>query len=33
VAAWADGVKTAGGDPDAILKDLKDTLAKHNSAY
>ena len=33
VAAWADGVKKAGGDPDAILKDLKDTLAKHNSAY
>ena len=30
---WADGVKKAGGDPDAILKDLKDTLAKHNSAY
>jgi TRAP-type C4-dicarboxylate transport system substrate-binding protein len=33
VAAWADGVKKAGGDPDAILKDLKATLAKRNSAY
>jgi hypothetical protein len=33
VAAWAEGVKKAGGDPDAILKDLKATLAKHNSAY
>ena len=33
VAAWADGVKKAGGDPDAILKDLKASLAKHNSAY
>ena len=33
VAAWADGVKKAGGDPDAILKDLKAALAKRNSAY
>ena len=33
VAAWAEGVKKAGGDPDAVLKDLKATLAKHNSAY
>jgi TRAP-type C4-dicarboxylate transport system substrate-binding protein len=33
VAVWADGVKKKGGDPDAILKDLKGTLAKRNSAY
>jgi TRAP-type C4-dicarboxylate transport system substrate-binding protein len=33
VKAWGDGVKKAGGNPDAILKDLKDTLAKHNVAY
>ena len=33
VTTWAEGVKKAGGDPDAILKDLKATLAKHNSAY
>ena len=33
VAVWAEGVKKAGGDPDAILKDLKATLAKRNSAY
>ncbi len=33
VTTWAEGVKKAGGDPDAILKDLKATLAKRNSAY
>ena len=33
VTVWAEGVKKAGGDPDAILKDLKATLAKYNSAY
>ena len=33
VTAWAEAVKKAGGDPDAIMKDLKATLAKHNSAY
>jgi len=33
VAVWAEGVKKVGGDPDAILKDLKATLAKRNSAY
>ena len=32
-AVWADGVKKAGGDPDAILKDLKAILARRNSAY
>jgi hypothetical protein len=33
VKTWADAVKGKGGDPDAILKDFKATLAKHNSAY
>jgi TRAP-type C4-dicarboxylate transport system substrate-binding protein len=33
VAAWADGVKKGGGDPDAVMKDFKATLAKYNSAY
>ncbi len=33
VKAWADNVRKAGGDPDAILADLKATLARHNSAY
>jgi hypothetical protein len=33
VKAWADNVRKAGGDPDAIMADLKATLAKHNSAY
>ncbi|HVV81274.1 MAG TPA: TRAP transporter substrate-binding protein [Pseudolabrys sp.] len=30
---WADGVKKAGGNPDTIMKELKDELAKFNSAY
>jgi TRAP-type C4-dicarboxylate transport system substrate-binding protein len=30
---WADGVKKAGGSPDTIMKELKDELAKFNSAY
>ncbi len=33
VKTWADGVKKAGGDADAIMKELKDSLAKFNSAY
>ena len=33
VQTWSEGVRKAGGDPDAILKDLKATLVKHNSAY
>jgi TRAP-type C4-dicarboxylate transport system substrate-binding protein len=33
VQIWADSVKKAGGDPDAILKDLKATLTKYKSAY
>ena len=30
---WADNVKKAGGDPDAIMKDLKASLAKYSAAY
>ena len=30
---WAAGVKKAGGDPDAIMKDLKAELTKFKSAY
>ena len=33
VKTWADNVKKAGGDPDAIMKDLKATLAKYKAAY
>jgi TRAP-type C4-dicarboxylate transport system substrate-binding protein len=30
---WADGVKKAGVDPDAAMKELKASLAKYNAAY
>jgi TRAP-type C4-dicarboxylate transport system substrate-binding protein len=30
---WADNVKKTGGEPDAIMKDLKATLAKYSAAY
>jgi len=30
---WASNVKKAGGDPDAIMKELKESLAKFNAAY
>ena len=30
---WADNVKKAGGDPDAIMKELKAELAKYKAAY
>jgi TRAP-type C4-dicarboxylate transport system substrate-binding protein len=30
---WADGVKQAGLDPDTVMKELKDSLAKYNAAY
>ena len=33
VKAWGDGVRKNGGDPDAILKDFKATLAKYKAAY
>jgi TRAP-type C4-dicarboxylate transport system substrate-binding protein len=29
--SWAESVKKVGGDPDAIFKDLTDSLAKYNS--
>ena len=31
--AWAGNVKKAGGDPDAIMKELKDSLAKYSAAF
>jgi TRAP-type C4-dicarboxylate transport system substrate-binding protein len=30
---WADGVKGAGGNPDTIMKELKDSLAQHKAGY
>jgi TRAP-type C4-dicarboxylate transport system substrate-binding protein len=30
---WASNVKKAGGDPDVIMKELKDSLAKFKAAY
>jgi TRAP-type C4-dicarboxylate transport system substrate-binding protein len=33
VKVWGESVRKGGGDPDAILADLKATLAKYNSAY
>jgi TRAP-type C4-dicarboxylate transport system substrate-binding protein len=30
---WADDVRKAGGDPDAIMKDLNNTLAQYKAAY
>jgi TRAP-type C4-dicarboxylate transport system substrate-binding protein len=33
VKSWSDAVKRTGGDPDAALKGLKDTLVKYNSGY
>ncbi len=30
---WADGVKAAGGNPDTIMKELKDSLAQHKAGY
>jgi TRAP-type C4-dicarboxylate transport system substrate-binding protein len=29
---WADGAKKAGVDPEQVMKELKDLLAKHNAA-
>ena len=31
--AWADNVKKAGGDPDAIMKELKASLANQKAAF
>lgn len=32
-AVWAENVRKAGGDPDAIFAGLKSALAKYNAAY
>ena len=32
-AVWAEGVRKAGGDPDAIIGELKASLARYNAAY
>ncbi len=32
-AKWAEGVTKAGGDPAAVMKGLKDALAKYGAAY
>lgn len=32
-AAWAEAVKAAGGDPDAITKDLKANIATYNAGF
>src|SRR3954464_14036232 len=31
--SWADAVKKAGGDPDAVMKELKASLGKYSAAY
>jgi TRAP-type C4-dicarboxylate transport system substrate-binding protein len=30
---WADAVRSTGGDPDTILKELKASLAQYKAAY
>jgi hypothetical protein len=30
---WAENVKKTGGNPDAIMKELKDALGKFQAAY
>ena len=30
---WADAVRSAGGDPDKIMKELKASLAQYNATY
>jgi TRAP-type C4-dicarboxylate transport system substrate-binding protein len=30
---WADNVRAAGGDPDTIMTELKESLAQHKAAY
>jgi TRAP-type C4-dicarboxylate transport system substrate-binding protein len=30
---WSDNVRKTGGDPDVIMKELKQALAKYNAAY
>jgi TRAP-type C4-dicarboxylate transport system substrate-binding protein len=31
--AWGDTVRKAGGNPDAVMQELKDQLARHQAAY
>jgi TRAP-type C4-dicarboxylate transport system substrate-binding protein len=33
VQVWADGVRKVGGNPDAIMKELKAALGQYNAAY
>jgi hypothetical protein len=30
---WADNVRKVGGNPDAIMKELKEQLARYNASY
>jgi hypothetical protein len=30
---WQDNVRKAGGDPDAIMKELRASLAQYKAAY
>ena len=30
---WTDNVRKAGGDPDAIMRELKQSLAQYKAAY
>jgi hypothetical protein len=30
---WADNVRKAGGDPDAIMKELQEKLAQYKASY
>ena len=30
---WADAVRSAGGDPEKIMKELKASLAQYNATY
>jgi TRAP-type C4-dicarboxylate transport system substrate-binding protein len=33
VATWAEGVRKAGSNPDTIMRELKDSLAKYQAGY
>jgi TRAP-type C4-dicarboxylate transport system substrate-binding protein len=33
VKVWAEGVRKVGGDPDVIMRELKDALAKYQAGY
>jgi hypothetical protein len=30
---WAENVRKAGGDPDTVMKELKQSLAQYKAAY